>query len=262
MNVVQLIESFLEPFAPLKLAEDWDNVGLLLGRRSKEVKRVMTCLTVTLQSAQEAVDKRVDLIVSHHPILFHAVKRLTDETPEGAMLLNLIEHNIALYAPHTAFDSAANGINQQIAKGVGLKKIQPLQILDEKTGTGIGRIGRLPKPAKLNDFASTVRDFFGGCDVNLVGKPDALIRTVAVTCGAAGALFDLVKKAHADALILGETMFHTFLDAQANGVNLILPGHYATERFACQRLAEQLAQTFPELDVFASTAEQPPVWRL
>ena len=262
MNIAQLIGSFLEPFAPLKLAEDWDNVGLLLGRRSKELKRVMTCLTVTPESAQEAVDKHVDLIVSHHPILFHAVKRLTDETPEGAMLLNLIENKIAVYAPHTAFDSAANGINQRIAKGVGLKKIQALQIVDEQTGIGIGRIGKLSKPTQLKDFAATVRDFFGGCDVNLVGKPDAVIRTVAVTCGAAGSLFDLVKKAHADALILGETMFHTFLDAQANDVNLILPGHYATERFACQSLAEEMAETFPELEVFASTAEQPPVWRL
>ncbi|MBR6436414.1 MAG: Nif3-like dinuclear metal center hexameric protein, partial [Thermoguttaceae bacterium] len=174
MNVAQLIESFLEPFAPLKLAEDWDNVGLLLGRRSKTLKRVMTCLTVTPESAQEAVDKHVDLIVSHHPILFHAVKRLTDETPEGAALLNLIEHNVAVYAPQTAFDSAANGINQRIAKGVGLKKIQALQVLDEQTGIGIGRIGKLSKPTQLKDFAATVRDFFGGVDVNLVGKPDAV----------------------------------------------------------------------------------------
>lgn len=262
MNITQLIESFLEPFAPLKLAEDWDNVGLLLGRRNKTVKRIMTCLTVTPESAQEAVDKSVDLIISHHPILFRAVKRLTDETSEGAMLLNLIEHNVAVYAPHSAFDSAANGINQRIAKGVGLKKIQSLQVLDEQTGIGIGRIGRLSKSTTLKDFAAVVRNFFGGVDINIVGKPDALVRTVAVTCGAAGSLFDLVKKAHADALILGETMFHTFLDAQANGVNLILPGHYATERFACKALAEEIAHTFPELDVFASTAEQSPVWRL
>ncbi|MBR0238647.1 MAG: Nif3-like dinuclear metal center hexameric protein [Thermoguttaceae bacterium] len=262
MNIAQFIESFLEPFAPLKLAEDWDNVGLLLGRRNKTVKRIMTCLTVTPQSAQEAVDKRVDLIVSHHPVLFRAVKRLTDETPEGAMLLNLIEHNVAVYAPHSAFDSAINGINQRIAKGVGLKKIKSLQVLDEQTGVGIGRIGQLSKPTKLKDFAAKVRDFFGGVDIDLVGKPDDLVHTVAVTCGAAGSLFDLVKQARADALILGETMFHTFLDAQANGVTLILPGHYATERFACKALAEEIAQTFPELDVFASSAEKPPVWRL
>ncbi len=262
MNVAQIIESFLEPFAPLELAEDWDNVGLLLGRRDKTVKRIMTCLTVTPQSAQEAVDRSVDLIVSHHPILFHAVKRLTDETPEGAMTLNLIEHNIAVYAPHTAFDSAAQGINQRIAKGVGLKKIRALQVLDEKTGIGIGRIGQLSKPTKLKDFAVVVRNFFDGVDINLVGSPDSIIRTVAVTCGAAGSLFDLVKKARADALILGETMFHTFLDAQANGINLILPGHYATERFACQCLAEELAFTFPKLEVFASQAEKSPLWRL
>ena len=262
MNIAQFIESFLEPFAPLKLAEDWDNVGLLLGRRNKTVKRIMTCLTVTPQSAQEAVDKRVDLIVSHHPVLFRAVKRLTDETPEGAMLLNLIEHNVAVYAPHSAFDSAINGINQRIAKGVGLKKIKSLQVLDEQTGVGIGRIGQLSKPTKLKDFAAKVRDFFGGVDIDLVGKPDDLVHTVAVTCGAAGSLFDLVKQARADALLLGETMFHTFLDAQANGVTLILPGQYATERFACKALAEEIAQTFPELDVFASSAEKPPVWRL
>ena len=262
MNIAQIIESFLEPFAPLSLAEDWDNVGLLLGRRDKPVGRVMTCLTVTPESAQEAVDKGADLIVSHHPVLFHAVKRLTDETPQGAMLLNLIEHNVAVYSPHTAFDSAPAGINQRIAQGVGLRKIRALQVLDESTGVGIGRIGELSKPTTLKEFAATVRDFFGGADVDLCGSPEATIQSVAVTCGAAGSLFELVKKAQADALILGETMFHTFLDAQAYGVNLILPGHYATERFACKCLADELAFTFPELDVFVSSAEKPPLWRL
>ena len=249
-------------FAPLELAESWDNVGLLIGRKSRPVRRIMTCLTVTPDSAQEAVDKSADLIISHHPVLFHAVKRLTDDSPAGAMLLNLIEHNIAVYAPHSAFDSAVRGINQRIAQGVGLNEIQAIEVLDEQTGAGIGRIGTLCKPTPLKELAQTVKEFLNCPNLDVVGAPDKLVRRVAVTCGAAGSLFETVKKARADALILGETNFHTYLDAQANDMGLILPGHFATERFACCQLAEELADAFPELDVFASQKETQPQWMM
>src|SRR5512145_1980866 len=99
MTTVSTITQYLERFAPLDLAADWDNVGLLLGDSNAAVERVMTCLTVTPESAAEAIDEKAQLIVSHHPILFRAVKRLSSTTPEGRMLYGLARAGVAVYSP-------------------------------------------------------------------------------------------------------------------------------------------------------------------
>src|SRR5262249_14856041 len=119
--------AFLEEFAPPSLAAEWDNVGLLLGDRQARVKRIMTCLTVTPESAAEAVEARAQLIVTHHPILFRPAKRLTTANAEGRMLLSLIRAGVAVYSPHTAFDNTRGGINDAIARRLGLTDVAPLR---------------------------------------------------------------------------------------------------------------------------------------
>src|SRR5579872_2622276 len=131
MPTVAAILEFLEAFAPPQLAADWDNVGLLLGERAVPVERVVTCLTVTPEVVAEAVAEQVQFIVTHHPILFRAVKRLTDATPEGRMLLSLIRHGVAVYSPHTAFDNTRDGINEMLAAKLGLTNVAPLKRRDE-----------------------------------------------------------------------------------------------------------------------------------
>jgi dinuclear metal center YbgI/SA1388 family protein len=127
----------LETLAPLKHAAEWDNVGLLLGDLSANVERVMTCLTVTPESVAEAVQGRAQLIVSHHPILFRAAKKLTTHTPEGRMLLNLAQAGIAVYSAHTAYDNCAGGINEQLAHQLQLTDILPLRSLESPRQTKI-----------------------------------------------------------------------------------------------------------------------------
>lgn len=119
--------AFLERFAPLELAEDWDNVGLLLGDRQRDASRVLTCLTLTSDVAREAIASRASLVVTHHPVLFRAVKSLTADDAEGRMLLELIAACVAVYSPHTAYDSAEDGINQQLAHKLELEEIVPLR---------------------------------------------------------------------------------------------------------------------------------------
>ncbi len=118
--------AFLEAFAPPRLAVDWDNVGLLLGDKSAACLRVMTCLTVTPESAAEAIDRQASLIVTHHPIIFRPVQRLTSDTVEGAMLWRLARAGVAVYSPHTAFDNATLGINVRLAELLGLQDVRPL----------------------------------------------------------------------------------------------------------------------------------------
>src|SRR4051812_22383303 len=127
MITVAAICGFLESFAPAVLAAEWDNVGLLVGDRAQKVERIMTCLTITPAAAAEAIREQADLIVTHHPLPFKPLKRLTADQPAGRILLDLIRAGIAIHSPHTAFDSAAAGINRQLAEGLGLTNIQPLE---------------------------------------------------------------------------------------------------------------------------------------
>jgi dinuclear metal center YbgI/SA1388 family protein len=126
------IVAFLERFAPPGLAEDSDNVGLLFGDRRQEVRSVVTCLTLTPDVGREAIERHADLAISHHPILFRAVKQITADTAEGSMLLALIAAGTSVYSPHTAYDGAAEGINQQLAEHLELKHIEPLRRARDK----------------------------------------------------------------------------------------------------------------------------------
>jgi len=127
MPTVAQVADFMQGFAPLELAADWDNVGLLLGDLTGAADRIMTCLTVTPASAAEAIKGRAGLIVSHHPILFRGCKRLTAGHPEGKMLLELSKADVAVYSPHTAFDNTRGGINDLLAQMLGLEKVRPLR---------------------------------------------------------------------------------------------------------------------------------------
>lgn len=127
MPTVADVAGFLEHFAPLELAAGWDNVGLLLGDGASDVRRIMTCLSVTPESAGEAVEAGAHMIVTHHPILFRAVQRLTTATAQGRMLLALARAGVAVYSPHTAFDNTAGGINDILARRLGLVEVGPLR---------------------------------------------------------------------------------------------------------------------------------------
>src|SRR5437879_3252947 len=125
MMSLRVILEYLEQFAPLSLAAEWDNVGLLLGDRDTQVQRIMTCLSVTRETASEAVEQGAQLIVTHHPVLFRPTQRLTSDTPEGHILLALAKAGVAVYSPHTAFDSTKGGINDLIAQRLGLLDLVP-----------------------------------------------------------------------------------------------------------------------------------------
>src|SRR5262245_49100952 len=154
MIIVADVCAFLDAFAPPALAAEWDNVGLLVGDPAQKVERVMTCLTVTPAATAEAIRERADLIVTHHPLPFKPLKRLTADQPVGRILLDLIRAGIAIHSPHTAFDSAATGINQQLAEGLGLTGIQPLEPTEGlPSGLGSGRWGSMAKEQSLGQLA-------------------------------------------------------------------------------------------------------------
>lgn len=253
------VVTFLEQCAPSSLAAEWDNVGLLVGRRTKQVKRIMTCLTVTPDVAAEAVAGEVDLIVSHHPLPFRAMKRLTSETTTGKILLDLIGAGVAIYSPHTAFDSARDGINQSLARGLRLRGIAPLVSEDPTGSLGSGRWGWFDEEVTLQQVIDRVKQFLKIDRLHWVGNPEQTLRTLGVACGAADEFLDIARQLGCDAMIIGETRYHTCLEAEATGMGLVMPGHYASERFAIESLAQMMTQRFPELTINPSRQEHDPI---
>ncbi|MEO6811848.1 MAG: Nif3-like dinuclear metal center hexameric protein [Isosphaeraceae bacterium] len=127
MTTVAALAAWMESFAPARLAEPWDNVGLLLGDPETQIDRIMTCLTVTPITVAEAIDDRAGVILSHHPILFRPVKTIRADTPEGGMLWRLAQAGVAVLSPHTAFDNTVGGINDGLARRFGLVGVGPLR---------------------------------------------------------------------------------------------------------------------------------------
>jgi dinuclear metal center YbgI/SA1388 family protein len=265
MTTLREVCQFLDEFAPPHLAEEWDNVGLLVGDPAQAVERIMTCLTITPASAAEAARERADLIVTHHPLPFKPLARITSDQTPGRLVLQLIRAGIAVHSPHTAFDSAAAGINQQLAAGLGLTRLAPLipaADAGEMTGAtllGSGRYGKLPQSATVADLALRLKQFLKIDRLQVVGAGERAIEVAAVACGSAGSFLGPAMKAGCQLLVTGETSFHTCLEAEANGVSLLLTGHYASERFALERLAEVLAGRFADLSVWASRDERDPL---
>lgn len=257
MVVLTDILAYLEQFAPSRLAEPWDNVGLLVGDRRARVDRAMTCLTITPTTVEEALREGAQLVVSHHPMPFRELKRITDETLPGRLLLRLIGRGVAVVSPHTAFDSAAQGINQALSEGIGLSEIVPL--IPHPEGEGTGRRGTLPDALDLAELAQRVMDFLRVGRLHVVGDVRRKTSSVAVGCGAAADLLPAALRAGCQAMVLGEARFHTCLEAEAEGIGLILPGHYATERFGVECLAESLSKAFPTITVWASRDERDPL---
>ncbi|HWL08071.1 MAG TPA: Nif3-like dinuclear metal center hexameric protein [Planctomicrobium sp.] len=255
------VTQFLKELAPLELAESWDNVGLILGDCESPVQSIMTCLTLTPDVAEEAIQKNANLIVSHHPILFRPVQKLTSHTAEGRMVLKLIQSGIAVYSPHTAYDSAKQGINQQLAEGLDLQEIRPLRpsALPEFSTVGAGRRGHLSTPVPLHQFVDQVRTFLKIDTLPVVGERNRIISSVAVACGAAGEFLTDALSHKCDAFLTGETRFHTCLDAREKEIALLLPGHYATERPGIEHLATLLKQQFPQLNIWSSSVERDPL---
>jgi len=260
MTTIKSVCDFLTSLAPLELAEDWDNVGLLVGDDQRPAARIMTCLTVTPGSAAEAIGRKADLIVSHHPMPFRPLKRITTADTVGRLIWSLAASRIAIYSPHTAFDSAREGINQLISEGIGLQKILPLiESVDLGADLGAGRWGSAPGPVDLQQLADDTKKFLKVDQVRVCGELSRNLTKVAVACGSAGQFLHDAKRLGCDALVTGETTFHTCLEAEAIGLGLVLVGHFASERFGVERLAKVIADEFDEIEAWASLEERDPL---
>lgn len=257
-SLTSLIET-LECIAPPELSEGWDNIGLLLGDSSLRVTRVLTCLTLTEDVADEAIAGNFELIVTHHPILFRSVKRITAGDPQGAMLLKLIRARVAVYSPHTSYDNSEVGINRQLSEMLEMVEVEPLRKIIGTSESGVGRWGRLPKSRPLDSIIDTLKIHLKIPTIAWVGAVDREIQRVGIACGSAAEFLDDAQVAGCELFITGEARFHDCLKARELGISLILLGHYSSERNGVEQLARLIAERHPDCTVQASQVERDPL---
>jgi dinuclear metal center YbgI/SA1388 family protein len=250
----------LSEIAPLSRAEGWDNVGLLAGDRSADLSRVITCLTVTEAVVEEAIDERVDLVVTHHPIPFRPLARITTDSITGRFLWRLIGAGVAIYSAHTAFDSAGEGINQTWADRLELADVSAIVDPDDQNDLGSGRIGTLGEPTRVTDVLKRCREIAGSAGpLRAAGKLDRNVRRVGFACGSGGSFLAKANRKGCELLVTGEATFHQCLEAESLGMTLGLLGHYQSERFAMELLARRLASEWPNLSIWPSRKESDPI---
>lgn len=263
MPTVRDIAEWMNEQAPLSLSESWDNTGLLLGDWGSSVHRIQTCLTLTHESATEAINQGANLVIAHHPIPFRALSRITTDTQTGRLLWRLANAHIAIYSPHTAWDSAEQGINAQLAEKLGLQSVRPLipSKAEGVEGLGAGRLGELPNAWSLREIADTLSRLLPTCRPRGVDS-GRVARRIAIACGSGGSLLEAAIAANCDLFLTGEATFHTCLEAQDAGISLLMIGHFASERFSLVELAARLHRDFPDVQTWASEKELDPVVQL
>jgi dinuclear metal center YbgI/SA1388 family protein len=260
MTTVADIAKWLDQQAPLALSEAWDNTGLLLGDLHATVSSVQTCLTLTASSVREALERRVEMVISHHPLPFKPISRLTTETETGKLLWRLATAKISVYCPHTAWDSAQFGINALIARRLDLQSIEPIipGKLDGLEHLGTGRIGNLMRPIPLAQFCKLIGDRLPNCRMRGVDS-GKLVSRVAIACGSGGSLLTNAITRGCELFLTGEATFHACLEAEAAQISMLLIGHFASEQFAMVELANSISSAFPTVDCRSSLAEKDPV---
>ena len=250
MTTVRDVERFLYDWAPAGLAAEWDNVGLLVGDPEREVRRILTTLDITEAVVEEAIGAGVDLIVSHHPVMncaWHPVQTLRTDDRQGRILTKLVENHISAICMHTNLDAAEGGVNDILAKKLGLLDTEYLN--EEK----IGRVGTLKCELPLVEFTRFVVKSLGcnGLRYTDCGKS---VHRVAVGGGACG---DYIAQAIAlgcDTFVTSDLRYHDFLDTKE--LNLIDAGHFPTEQVVVPELCRRLQAVFPAVSVSTSTSHQ------
>lgn len=268
MKVKDIME-LLEQVAPLQLQESYDNAGLQVGDSEQEVTGIVTTLDVTEQTVALAVEKGANLIVSHHPLLFHATKQINPRRDYiSRVIIEAIRHGITLYAAHTNLDNAPLGVNHRIGEVLGLTETRPLAPLSSaQTGglspefaeqCGSGLVGKLPTPMSVLEFISLVKERFH-IDA-LMGNTDdvdknRLISKVAL-CGGAGDDFipDAVR-VHADVFLTGEVAYHFFFGHPE--LLILCGGHFETEQYTSNLLQELIGKRYPALPITVAPKSSP-----
>ena len=252
-DIIDIIESR----APLRYQDDFDNSGLQVGSPGNEVRRVLVCLDVTEAVMDEAERLGCDLVLSHHPLIFKALRQVGDATYQQRCAVRAVRSDIAVYSAHTSLDNAPHGVNHKIAELLGLERLGWLSPRpDGESGSGL--VGELREELPYGEFLESVRAKFGVKALRC-SRADALspIRKVAL-CGGAGAfLLPQAIASGADCFVCGEFHYHDYFENA--GVRLVELGHYQSEQYTQQLLRDILHEAFPTLETVLTGIDTNPI---
>lgn len=259
MLKVKDIAKAIEEFAPLSLRESWDNPGLQVGDPEMDITGILLCLDVTEEILQEALKRDCNMIVSHHPLIFAGLKRLTGASATERIAAKAIIDNVAIYSAHTNLDSTFEGVSYEMAHMLGMKECRPL----EKSPTGdssqgLGIVGEVSPTPKL-EFLRKVKETFEVKDLRYSAQtPGIVVRKVAL-CGGSGA--SLIKNAlaeKADVYICGDLKYHDFT---SHGCDILLAdiGHFESELCSRKILSRAIRSAHPDCVIYFSECEKNPI---
>ena len=244
MKVKEII-SVIESFAPLSIQESWDNSGLCVGSPEDEVTSVLVGLDCTPQLVDEAVACGADMIITHHPLIFSGLKKITPDNQVGEAVIKAIKAGISIYAAHTSADKVIAGVSGAMAARLGLKDVR---ILDEDgEGTGLGVVGNLPEPVSAAEMTALVKERFGLKVLKSSRPLDGTISRVAMCGGSGGSLIGAARKSGAQLYISGDISYHNFFTE--DGFMIMDIGHYESEIEIVDILFSLIKKNFPTFAV-------------
>lgn len=247
----------IEEFAPLSLQESYDNSGLVVGRLDDELQGgVLLAVDVTEEVIEEAIEKGCGLIITHHPIIFHPLKRLNSASVVERCVEMAIRNNIALYACHTNLDSAPNGMSWRVGEMLGLQSMEVLQPTTENAGFGV--VGTLAQPISETEFLKQVQKTFSVKALRhstLLGRD---VRRVAICTGAGASLMAEARRAECDIYLTADLKYNDFYTPDSAFV-VVDMGHFESEFCAIAILFDILSKIFINFALHKSAQSKNPV---
>ena len=230
--------NFVEDFAPAALAEEWDNVGLLIGSEKKKIGRILLSLDLCNAVIEEGIQLKADVILTHHPILFSPTKRVIENTNEGKKIIKLIQNDICHIAVHTNLDSTVGGVNDVLADTLGLKEYKP-----PVNPTIMGRIGEINE-MPFKDFICLVKERLSLPFLKYTGSLNDYVKKIAVCGGNGGDYINGYAMLGADVLVTSDVKYHQAQEAYERGFKVLDTGHFETENLVLQKIKSLIENRF------------------
>lgn len=245
------ILDFLYGFAPVEFAESYDNVGLLVGDKNKDVKKVLITLDADENVVDDAKKSECDLIISHHPLIFTPIKRITEDDSMSKSIIKLIKNDISLISMHTNFDSVNSGLCDLFLDKIA--KTKDRTSIEGDSENGLGRIAQLCEVKSLLDILNTIKNEFKIDNLKYIGDKEKEIKKIAVCNGGGADFVYKARKLGADLYISGDFKYHHARIAYENGISLIDVPHYNAEIIFCEYLKDLLNKEFSnKLDILVT----------
>lgn len=256
MKCYEVIECLSE-LAPFEYAEKWDNVGLLLGRKDKEISRIFVAVDASDEVVEEAIEKGCDMLLTHHPLIFSPMKRIVEDDFIGQRIIKLIKNDISYVAMHTNFDIM--GMADAAADELSLKHTDVLQITfeDDIDKAGFGRVGDLPREMSLSELSGKVKLAFQVPSVRVFGELDTVISRVAILPGSGKSGIEDALACQAEVYITGDIDHHAGIDAVARGLCIIDAGHYGIEKLFISYMRDYISRNMKHVQVETESIREP-----